>query len=290
MRPEGGASISGTSDTIMIAVVTLAVIYGLMIGSFLNVVIYRVPLGRSVVSPPSACPQCGAAILRRDNIPVLSWLLLRGRCRQCGAPISPRYLLVELGTAIFFGVVSWWVLAASAPAGDQAGPLAVAVILIAFLYLAAISVALALIDIDTHRLPNRILLPAYWVSALLLSAGSILAGEPERLLGAAVGAAGLFGLYLLLALVRPGAMGFGDVKLAGVLGMYLGYLGWGQLAVGAFAAFLLGGVFGVGLLLARRAGRSSSIPFGPWMLSGAWLGIFAGDVLASGYLRLYGLA
>nr|WP_081882390.1 A24 family peptidase [Cryobacterium sp. MLB-32] len=271
-------------------IVTLAVIYGLLIGSFLNVVIYRVPLGRSVVSPPSACPQCGAGILRRDNVPVVSWLLLRGRCRNCGAPISPRYPLVELGTALFFGVVTWWVLVSLPVASGPTGPFAVAAALVAFLYLAAISVALALIDIDTHRLPNRILLPAYWIAAVLLAAAGLLAGEPERLVGALIGGAALFALYLTLALVRRGAMGFGDVKLAGVLGLYLGWVGWGELAVGAFGAFLLGGLFGVALLLAKRAGRKSSIPFGPWMLAGAWIGIVFGAPLAEAYLALYGLA
>jgi len=283
-------SVAGTSSAIMGLVVALSAIYGLMIGSFLNVVIYRVPLGTSVVFPPSACPHCGAAILRRDNVPVLSWLLLRGRCRNCGAPISPRYLFVELGTAIFFGVVAWWVLEA-APAVDGAVSLvSPAIILVAFLYLAAISVALALIDIDTHRLPNRILLPAYCVAPVLLGAAALLAGEPERLFGALVGGAALFGLYLALALIRPGGMGMGDVKLAGVLGCYLGFLGWGALFVGAFAAFLLGGVFSVLLLALRRVGRGGSIPFGPWMLAGAWIGIVAGDALATGYLGLFGLS
>lgn len=282
-------SISGTGNTLAGLVIALAAVYGLMIGSFLNVVIFRVPLGRSVVSPPSACPHCGAAILRRDNVPVLSWLLLRGRCRGCGAPISPRYLFVELGTAIFFGCAAWWVLGTSLFDNGTTGVPALAVVLVAFLYLAAISVALAVIDIETHRLPNRILLPAYWVSAVLLAAAGLLGGEPGRLLGALVGGAGLFALYLALAVIRPGGMGFGDVKLAGVLGLYLGWLGWGQLAVGAFGAFLLGGLFGVVLLIAKRAGRKSSIPFGPWMLAGAWLGIFFGAQLAAGYLSLYGL-
>nr|WP_241986280.1 A24 family peptidase [Cryobacterium psychrophilum] len=265
----------------------LAAVFGLMIGSFLNVVIYRVPRGESVVSPPSACPQCGARIRPFDNIPVISWLVLRGRCRDCGAPISPRYLLVELGTAVFFGVVGWWALQNGVP---TEAPVALIVALVAFLYLAAISVALGLIDIETRRLPNRILLPAYWVVAVLLTAAALLAGEPERLLVALAGGAGLFALYFALAVIRPGGMGFGDVKLAGVLGLYLGWLGWGELAVGAFGAFLLGGLFGAVLLAARRAGRKSSIPFGPWMLVGAWIGILFGDTIAHGYLRLYGLA
>ncbi|WP_370448898.1 A24 family peptidase [Cryobacterium sp. TMT2-15-1] len=159
-----------------------------------------------------------------------------------------------------------------------------------FLYLAAVSVALAIIDLDTHTLPNRIVLPAYFVGAVLLTVAGVLVDEPTRMSGAFIGAGALFGVYFLMAMVYPAGMGLGDVKLAGVLGLYLGWLGWGQLAVGAFSAFLLGGVFALVLLVARRASRKSGIPFGPWMLAGAWLGIFYGEQIASGYLSLFGLA
>lgn len=277
---------------------TIAVVFGILgalIGSFLNVVIYRVPAGRSIVSPPSACSSCGARIRPYDNIPVLSWFVLRGECRDCNAPISPRYPMVELGTAVFFAIVALWVFS---PADLAWGAVTTVtnvlatqlIVLAAFLYLAAISVALAMIDLDTHTLPNKILLPAYPVAAVLLAAAALVAGEPQRLVTAAIGAAALFGLYLALALISPGGMGLGDVKLAGVLGLYLGYLGWAPLLVGAFAAFLLGGVFGLLLLATRKAKRRSSIPFGPWMLLGAWLGAFFGDQIALGYLTLYGLA
>lgn len=269
-------------------------IFGALIGSFLNVVIYRIPAGRSIVSPPSTCGRCGGRIRPFDNIPVLSWFVLRGECRDCKAPISPRYPMVELGTAVFFAVVALWVFSTvdfgrgivTTATNNLPAEL---ILLVAFLYLAAISVALAMIDLDTHTLPNKILLPAYPVGAVLLTAAALLAGEPERLLSAVIGAGALFGLYLALALISPGGMGLGDVKLAGVLGLYLGYLGWAPLVVGAFGAFLLGGVFGLILMVTRRAGRRSSIPFGPWMLLGAWIGAFFGDPIASGYLTLFGL-
>ncbi len=256
---------------------------GALIGSFLNVVIYRVPARRSIVSPRSACGSCGAPIRWHDNVPILSWVLLRGRCRDCAAGISMRYPLIELGTALFFALVVWW-----AVGPGMANPWT-AVTSIAFLYLSAISVVLTMIDLDTHTLPNRIVLPAYPVGAILLGVASLLGAGSDRLLTAAAGAAALFGLYFLLAIAYPGGMGFGDVKLAGVIGLYLGWLGWAELAVGAFAAFLLGGVFSVVLLLARRANRRTAIPFGPWMIMGTWVGILAGDAIAAAYLLLFGL-
>ena len=266
-------------------------IFGLLIGSFLNVVIYRIPAGKSIVSPPSACGSCGAGIRSYDNIPVLSWLLLRGKCRDCGAAFSVRYPLVELGTGVFFAIVTLWVFSRG-DGGSLASTGALSaqiIVLVAFLYLAAVSVALAMIDLDTHTLPNKILLPVYPVGGVLLTAAALVAGEPGRLLSALIGAAALFGLYLALALISPGGMGLGDVKLAGVLGLYLGWLGWAPLIVGAFGAFLLGGLFGIGLLVSRKAGRRSSIPFGPWMLLAAWLGAVFGQPIAAGYLTLFGL-
>lgn len=264
---------------ILAIILVFALLFGLAVGSFLNVVIWRVPRGESVVHPPSACTRCGNGIRPRDNVPVLSWLLLRGRCRDCGEPISARYPLVELATGILFTLVAL----RFALDGDLIWALP------AYLYLAAIAVALALIDIDTHRLPNAIVLPSYPVAVVLLAAASFGTADWWALLRAAIGGAALFAFYLVLALAVPRGMGFGDVKLAGVLGLYLAWLGWDVLVVGAFAAFLVGGLFSIALLLVRRAGRKSGIPFGPWMLAGAFLGIFFGDSIADSYLGLVGL-
>lgn len=253
----------------------LAAVLGLVIGSFLNVVVWRVPRGESVVHPPSACPRCGHAIRPRDNVPVLSWLVLRGRCRDCSAPISARYPLVEAGTGLAFAATTWW------SGVDWALP--------ALLYLAAITVALTLIDLDVRRLPDAIVLPSYPVALVLLGLASLNPGGTAdwgALVRAAIGGAVMFAVYFLLLLVYPGGMGFGDVKLAGVLGLYLGWVGWSALVVGWFAAFLLGGVFSVGLLVTRRAGRKSSVPFGPWMLAGAWVGLAAGTAVGSAYLSV----
>ena len=269
--------------------------FGLLIGSFLNVVVYRVPAKRSIVSPPSSCPQCGAQIRWSDNIPLLSWLLLRGRCRNCHSRISARYPLVELGTGVFFAIVTVWFLLTqlpSAPWSTVPASIASVLALIAYLYLVAVSVVLALIDIDTHTLPNRIVLPGYAVGVVLLSASGLLAGDFKALASAAIGAAALFLLYFVLALAYPRGMGMGmgDVKLAGVLGLFLGFIGWQAIVVGAFAAFLLGGIFALVLLALRRASRKSAVSFGPWMLLGAWLGILFGSDIMSTYLGLFGIS
>jgi leader peptidase (prepilin peptidase) / N-methyltransferase len=247
--------------------------FGLLIGSFVNVVVWRVPRGESIVRPPSACPACGHAIRRRDNVPVISWLVLRGRCRDCRAPISRRYPLVELATGLLFALTAAHFGAAWA--------------LPAYLYLAALSVALTLIDLDVRRLPDAIVLPSYPVTVALLALASWNPGSGSdwpALLRAALGGAAMFAVYFALLFAYPAGMGFGDVKLAGVLGLLLGWLGWGNLAIGWFAAFLLGGLWSIGLLIARRATRKSSIPFGPWMLAGAAVGVACGTAIATWYL------
>lgn len=267
----------------------LAGVLGAVVGSFLNVVIHRVPAGLSVVRPPSACPACSSPVRAYDNVPVLSWLVLRAKCRDCGAPISARYPLVELGTAAAFVVVAA-ILGPQLVLGTAVLPLiAELVVLLALLYLAAVSIALAAIDLDVHRLPNSIVLPAYLVGGVALTVAAIAAGDLVSLARAAAGAGILFAFYLVLALIAPRGMGMGDVKLAGVLGLFLGWFGWEALAVGALAAFLLGGLYGVILIIGRRARRTTGIPFGPWMLAGAWVGILFGEPIARGYLAAFGL-
>ena len=252
------------------ATAVLAAVLGLVIGSFLNVVVWRVPRGESVVHPPSACPSCGRPIRPRDNVPVLGWLLLRGRCRDCREPISARYPLVEAGTGVLFALVAVR-FGASAE-------------LPAYLYLAAVGIALALIDLDVKRLPDVLTLPSYGVGFVLLAVASL--SEPHQLLRAVLGAAAMFALYFALCFAYPAGMGFGDVKLSGVLGLYTAWLGWDVWATGLMLGFLLGGVFGIGVVLTKRGGRKTAVPFGPFMIIGAFLAIFFGHALASGYLDL----
>ena len=264
--------------------------FGLAIGSFLNVVAYRVPLGLSVVSPASACPGCGAEITARDNVPLVSWILLRGKCRHCAERISARYFIVEAITGVAFVAVALRMLPAVLDSASASAAVSGALALVAFLYLAAITVVLSAIDLDVHKLPNRIVLPSYIVGAVLLGAAALVAGDLIGLARTAAGAGILIAFYLLLAIVKPGGMGMGDVKLAGVLGLYLGYLGWAQLIVGGMGAFLFGGLFGIAVLIVRRGKGGRAIPFGPWMFAGAWLGIFAGEQITDAYLTAVGLS
>ena len=259
----------------MLPLVVLAAVVGLAVGSFLNVVVWRVPRGESVVSPPSACPGCARAIRPRDNVPVAGWLLLRGRCRDCATPISARYPFVELGTAVLFAVL------AVRLGPDPALP--------AYLYLAAVGLALAVIDLDHHRLPDVLTLPSYVVTAVMLGVAALAGSGSGELLRALLGGAAMYAVYFALCLAHPRGMGFGDVKLAGVLGMYTAWLGWGSWAVGLFLGFLLGGVFGLALVAAGRGGRKTKVPFGPFMLLGALVAVFVGERLASGYLTLTGI-
>lgn len=270
-------------------IVVLGGVLGAVFGSFLNVVIYRVPAGLSVVSPPSACPNCAARIRPYDNIPVVSWLVLQAKCRACRAPISARYPLIELATALSFAAIVAWRLPALLIPDASSTAIAELVVVIALLFFAAISIALAAIDLDTHRLPNAIVLPAYPVLAALLTVAAVSSAQYETLARAAAGAGILFAFYFVLALISPRGMGMGDVKLAGVIGLMLGWFGWGSLAVGALSAFVLGGMVGIALIVMQRARRTTRIPFGPWMLAGAWIGIAFGEQLAEGYLIVVGL-
>jgi leader peptidase (prepilin peptidase)/N-methyltransferase len=253
-------------------------VLGLAIGSFLNVIIHRLPAGQSLVAPSSRCPRCAEPIRNRHNIPVLGWLVLRGRCADCAAPISPRYPLIELGTAAAAVAVAWRLFAA--------GTLSA---LPGWLYFTAIGIALAAIDIDCHRLPNALVLPSYPVLALLLAGPALWQHDYPALLRAGIGSAALFLGYFALAFAYPKGMGFGDVKLAGLIGAILGFLSYQALFVGTFGAFLLGGLAGMAVIASGRGTRKTPLPFGPFMIAAAGLALFLAHPLADGYLRLTGV-
>ncbi len=247
---------------------------GLIVGSFLNVVAHRVPAGRSVVRPGSACPACGAPVRPRDNVPVVSWFVLRGRCRDCGVAISARYPLVESVTGVAFAAAalllgSVWVLPA-------------------YWWFAGVGIALVLTDLDHKRLPDRIVFPGFGVGLVLLAAGTLLdGGGAGPLLRGVAGAAAYAGFLFVIFLIAPaGGFGFGDVKLALVLGLFLAYQSWAVLWAGIMLAFLIGGLTAVALLVTRRAGRKDAIPFGPALILGAFVAVAWGQELADWYLGL----
>jgi leader peptidase (prepilin peptidase) / N-methyltransferase len=257
-------------DAVTGIVAVFAAVLGLVIGSFLNVVIWRVPRGESVVHPPSHCPRCESEIRPADNIPVVSWLMLRGRCRHCGEPISVRYPLVELATGVLFACVAL-----------RFGP---HVVQLAYLYLAAVGIALTMIDLDHKRLPDVLTLPSYAVVIALLGLAVLLDHVGHTpFVRALLGGLALYAFYEVIAFIQPRGMGGGDVKLSGVLGLALAWISWGALVVGAFAAFLIGGVVSIGLVLFAGAGRKTKVPFGPFMIAGAFVGIFAGQQIAHAY-------
>ncbi len=259
-------------DNLELVAPYLVVLVGLVVGSFLNVVVYRIPAGLSIVSPPSACPNCGTEIKPYDNLPVVSWLLLRGRCRACRNPISARYPLVEMANAsLFYGAyivvgLDWTV--------------------VAYLWFVAVTLALALIDFDTKRIPNRILFPGALVGALLLGVGAVAEGELDSYGRSWLTALTYFGGFLILALLVPAGFGMGDVKLAFFLGMFVGYVSWPALVVAVFGAVFIGGGVSILLLITRRVSRKDAIPFGPSMVAGAWIAIAFGNAIARAYLGI----
>jgi leader peptidase (prepilin peptidase)/N-methyltransferase len=239
---------------------------GLCVGSFLNVVIARWPEGRSIVSPPSACPRCGTAIAWFDNVPVLSFILLGRRCRHCRAPISWRYPAVELFTAALFLVVLWT---------RGLGP-----DLVPALALAAALVAITVIDLDHQLIPDVITLPGIVVGLV----ASVVTGRPpwlESILGALVGG----GLFFLIIVASRGGMGGGDMKLGAMLGAFLG---WKVALVAVLLGVLAGGALAVVLLVAGRKGRKDAVPFGPFLALGGMIGLLWGEPILAWYLGSLG--
>ena len=271
-----------------VALIALCFVLGLLFGSFANVAIHRIPDGESVVRPPSACPSCGDPIRPRDNVPVVSWLLLRGRCRDCGAPISARYPLVELAGGLLFAVTGWRFIApdtlpaASGPADTWVLP---AALLFTWLLL-----VVAVIDAQTRRIPNRLTYPLTPTLLVLVVAAAVANGNPGAALRAVLGGLAGFAVLLVIALISPRGLGMGDVKLAASIGLVLGYLSWGHVVVGIFGGFLLGGVVAIVLIVTRLRSRKDLVPFGPYLAVAALLALWFGDAVVGWYLDVSGIA
>jgi leader peptidase (prepilin peptidase) / N-methyltransferase len=245
--------------------VTYCALFGLLVGSFLNVVIYRVPRKESIVSPRSACPTCDTPIAPRDNVPILSWLYLRGRCRNCHSPISIRYPLVEAATAgLFAGVAARIGFSWTLPA---------------YLVLAAGLLALACTDMEHLLLPKRIVYPVLGLVGALLVGAAGITGHWHNLLVAGISGAVWFVIFFAMNAVSPRALGFGDVRLAPVLGLALGWLGIRYVLLGFFAANLIGASIGMALIASKRMSRTQQVPYGVFLAVGTLLAIFAGPEL-----------
>jgi leader peptidase (prepilin peptidase)/N-methyltransferase len=250
----------------VIFLAVVAVFFGLVVGSFLNVVIHRVPLRQSIVWPSSQCPKCGAPIKSFDNIPLLSYLLLRGKCRECRARISPRYPLVEGLTGLLFGLAAY--------------EFGFSLALVPALVFVAVLIVLAVTDLEHRLLPNAIVLPATIVG-LVLS----IAVDPERWWGYVVStvavAAGLFALVF----AYPRGMGMGDVKMGGMLGAFLGPYA----ALAVFIGALVGALVGGALMAAGKMGRRTALPFGVFLAVAGVLVLFVGEDIWGAYARLIGV-
>jgi leader peptidase (prepilin peptidase)/N-methyltransferase len=238
------------------------VVAGLLVGSFLNVVIARVPERRSLWSPRSACPGCGSPIAWYDNIPILSFLVLRGHCRSCGCPIPRRYPIVEAVTACLFAVAAW-----------RFGPTLDAVVAAALL---AVLVAVTAIDLERQIIPDVITLPGI-LAGVLANLATSRVPWLESLLGIVVGG----GVFLVIILASGGGMGAGDMKLGAMLGAFLG---WKVVLLSVFVAVVIGGLLAVTLIATGVRGRKDPIPFGPFLAAGGAAGLLWGERVVRWYL------
>jgi leader peptidase (prepilin peptidase) / N-methyltransferase len=250
----------------MVPIASIAFIGGLVTGSFVSVVAHRVPLGRSIVGPRSECPSCGAQIAAYDNVPVLSWLLLRGHCRSCGAPISARYPVIELAVGLAFPATTLVLY-------DDPAELTLGLVFVALL------AAVTLTDVERRVIPNAILF-----TGALIGVAIVAATDPASLGERAISAAAAGGFLLAVALAYPRGMGIGDVKLAALMGLYLG----SAVAPAMLIGIATGAVVGVALILSRGPGaRKQAVPFGPFLALGGVVALLAGDQIVDWYLTSF---
>jgi leader peptidase (prepilin peptidase) / N-methyltransferase len=250
----------------MAAIATFGFLGGAVAGSFLSVVAHRVPRGESIVGPRSRCASCDAQIAAYDNIPILSWLLLRGRCRHCGERISARYPLIEIGTGLLFALTALVLR-------DEPARLALGLVFVATL------AAITLTDLELRVIPNKVLIVSAIAGVVLVAAF-----DPSSLPERAIAAAAAGGLLFAVALAYPRGMGMGDVKLAAVMGLYLGR----SVAPALLIGFAAGALFGLALIARHgAAARKRTLPFGPFLALGGVVGLLAGEELIDWYLSTF---
>jgi leader peptidase (prepilin peptidase)/N-methyltransferase len=237
-------------------------VFGLVIGSFIGVVVDRLPRQESIVSPPSHCVACSAPVRAYDNIPVVSYVVLRGRCRACGARIPPRDALLELGIGILFVLLAWRLTSAWA--------------LPAYCVLAAAVVGISAIDVEHMRIPSTLVYSTAVLGAPLLVLASAGTHRWSALLGALIGGAVAFAAFFTLFFAVPKGIGFGDVRLAGLCGGFLGWMGYREVIVGFLISFIVAGVPAAVLLAMHKVNRRTQIPFGPFLAAGTVITVLFG--------------
>jgi leader peptidase (prepilin peptidase)/N-methyltransferase len=237
-------------------------VFGLVIGSFIGVVVDRLPRQESIVSPPSHCVACSAPVRAYDNIPVVSYVVLRGRCRACGARIPPRDALLELGIGILFVLLAWRLTSAWA--------------LPAYCVLAAAIVGISAIDVEHMRIPSTLVYSTAALGAPLLVLASAGTHRWSALLGALIGGAVAFAAFFTLFFAVPKGIGFGDVRLAGLCGGFLGWMGYREVIVGFLISFIVAGVPAAVLLAMHKVNRRTQIPFGPFLAAGTVITVLFG--------------
>ena len=262
--------------------IAVAVLLGLMFGSFATAAGHRIPRKESFLTGRSKCPNCGATITALENIPLFSFIALRGRCRHCKARISPRYPLIEVGTGVLFGLAAW-----------KFGFEAETVIYSAFFW---VLVVLTIIDLEHQLLPTRVIYPALLVGAIALTVTALVRDDADRIIDMAIGAAIFGGIFFVIFFAAPqGGFGFGDVRLALLLGTFVGYLGApGLVLLAMFLSFFTGALIGITLKWWEQQGsdaegpfRKAKVPFGPYMALGSVISIFWGQRLLDAYLNLF---
>lgn len=239
-------------------------LFGLMIGSFLNVCIDRIPIGKSIVIPPSSCENCGARLKIKDLFPVISWMFLGGKCRYCGESINIRYPLVELLTGILFALLF--------------GKIDFEKVFLPYLILTSILIIITFTDLDHQIIPNKVNLFTF-IAFITLNLFSGYVEWKDALLGALIGGGFLYALALF-----TGAMGMGDVKLMTVIGFYLG---WERTILTLFLSFTIGGIFGILLLVFRKKGRRDTLSFGPWIAMASYITMLIGPEIITWYMGLF---
>lgn len=259
--------------------ITMGFLLGLVLGSFLNALAYRLPRHESLMTR-SHCTTCFKQIHAWENVPVLSWLLLRGRCSGCKERISPRYPLIELGTGATFALLTW--RASLIPDGFIFGTL----ILLSFAF---IGVFVTLVDIDSHRIPAKAVYAGLIVALIGALGYQIATGDGFRALTGLIFMAAYFVVYFLMWFFKPGAVGFGDVRLAALTGFVLGWVSTGTALFGFFLPWVLAFLWLIPSLVRKERNGKSTIPFGPWMVLGTLLALIFGDILVGYYLQLGGI-